>query len=431
MRWRADTRPRRVWLRVALAPVDGLARRLADHGQTAGTPEGRGPSGVYDANVAPLPDLILYARPACSLCDEARQAIDLVIADRRDRGLPVPNVIERDIDADPDLHRALIERIPVVELGDQRVELNRLDREGSAAHERSPRRGARRRPCSRVARGPDRGLMDFTIGLAIGAGLLSFLSPCVLPLVPAYLGQLSAVAVVGRAEGSPSRWLAISACDRLRRRVRIDLHDPRDHGDLRRGPALRLPPDPSHRRRPPAHRPWAEPRRRPPDPGPRSIVPPARGGRCGLPRDRDRHGRACRARRGRSRHGSEIHRSTGRADRQRPRRLADLARDGRDLRHRLDALHRRDPRRHPDARRDLRLGGGRRDLLVAYTLGLGIPFLLIAAVYDRAPRLLAPLLRRGRLVSIIGGALVVAIGVAMLFDWLALLPQYVPFNTQI
>ncbi len=120
---RADTRPRRVWLRVALAPVDGLARRLANHGQTAGTPEGRGPSGVYDANVAPLPDLILYARPACSLCDEARQAIDLVIADRRDRGLPVPNVIERDIDADPDLHRALMERIPVVELGDQRVEL--------------------------------------------------------------------------------------------------------------------------------------------------------------------------------------------------------------------------------------------------------------------------------------------------------------------
>ena len=48
-----------------------------------------------------------------------------------------------------------------------------------------------------------------TIAVALGAGLLSFLSPCVLPLVPAYLGQLSAVAVVGRAEGSPSRWLAV------------------------------------------------------------------------------------------------------------------------------------------------------------------------------------------------------------------------------
>ena len=70
-------------------------------------------------------------------------------------------------------------------------------------------------------------------------------------------------------------------------------------------------------------------------------------------------------------------------------------------------------------------------LLVAYTLGLGIPFLVIAAAYDRAPGLLAPLLRRGRLVSLIGGLLVVAIGIAMLFDWLALLPQYVPFNTEI
>ena len=51
--------------------------------------------------------------------------------------------------------------------------------------------------------------MDLTIAVAIGAGLLSFLSPCVLPLVPAYIGQLSAVAVVGRAEGIASRWLAV------------------------------------------------------------------------------------------------------------------------------------------------------------------------------------------------------------------------------
>jgi cytochrome c-type biogenesis protein len=50
---------------------------------------------------------------------------------------------------------------------------------------------------------------DPTILLAIAAGLLSFLSPCVLPLVPAYLGQLTAVAVAGSAAGSrPSRWTA-------------------------------------------------------------------------------------------------------------------------------------------------------------------------------------------------------------------------------
>jgi Glutaredoxin-like domain (DUF836) len=74
-------------------------------------------------NVAPLPDLVLYARPECSLCAEAREAIDLVIADRRARGVPVPNVVERNIEADPELHRALFDRIPVVELGERRVEL--------------------------------------------------------------------------------------------------------------------------------------------------------------------------------------------------------------------------------------------------------------------------------------------------------------------
>ncbi|MEO5940388.1 MAG: cytochrome c biogenesis protein CcdA [Candidatus Limnocylindrales bacterium] len=70
-------------------------------------------------------------------------------------------------------------------------------------------------------------------------------------------------------------------------------------------------------------------------------------------------------------------------------------------------------------------------LLLAYTAGLGLPFLAIAIAYDRAPGLLRPLVRHGRAVSIIGGLLVVAIGFAMLFDWLALLAQFVPFNTRI
>ena len=70
-------------------------------------------------------------------------------------------------------------------------------------------------------------------------------------------------------------------------------------------------------------------------------------------------------------------------------------------------------------------------LLVAYTIGLGLPFLLIAAVYDRAPSLMAPLVRHGRTVSLIGGLLVVLIGVAMVFDWLALFPRYFNFNTAI
>jgi cytochrome c-type biogenesis protein len=70
-------------------------------------------------------------------------------------------------------------------------------------------------------------------------------------------------------------------------------------------------------------------------------------------------------------------------------------------------------------------------LLLAYVAGLGVPFLLIAALYDRAPGLLRPLVRHGRTVSIVGGLLVVAIGVAMVFDWLALLPRYFQFLTAI
>ena len=73
-------------------------------------------------SVPPLPDLVLYARPSCDLCDEARSAIELVIADRRARGEPVPNVIERNIEDDPETHRRYLERIPVVH-GYQRAEL--------------------------------------------------------------------------------------------------------------------------------------------------------------------------------------------------------------------------------------------------------------------------------------------------------------------
>ncbi|MFL5779076.1 MAG: cytochrome c biogenesis CcdA family protein [Chloroflexota bacterium] len=66
-------------------------------------------------------------------------------------------------------------------------------------------------------------------------------------------------------------------------------------------------------------------------------------------------------------------------------------------------------------------------LLIAYTLGLGLPFIAIAVVYDRAPAILRPLVRHGRVVSLVGGLLVVAIGVAMVFDWLSLLPRYFNF----
>lgn len=73
--------------------------------------------------VASLPDLVLYSRAGCGLCDEAREAIRLVADDRAARNLAVPAIVEIDIDADEELQRAMFDRIPIVELGDRRVEL--------------------------------------------------------------------------------------------------------------------------------------------------------------------------------------------------------------------------------------------------------------------------------------------------------------------
>ncbi len=73
-------------------------------------------------------------------------------------------------------------------------------------------------------------------------------------------------------------------------------------------------------------------------------------------------------------------------------------------------------------------------LLVAYSLGLGIPFILVALAFDRAPLLTRPLLRYGRSIEIIGGALIIILGLAMIFDWLGWLSQqlaWLDFSTWI
>lgn len=57
-------------------------------------------------------------------------------------------------------------------------------------------------------------------------------------------------------------------------------------------------------------------------------------------------------------------------------------------------------------------------LFAFYSLGLAVPFLALALTLDRAPALIRPLLRHGRAIEIVGGALVAVIGVAVLFDWL-------------
>ena len=71
----------------------------------------------------PLPDLILYGRPGCGLCDEARELIHALLDERDAAGLPTPTLRDVDIASDPALERALFASIPVVELGDRRLEL--------------------------------------------------------------------------------------------------------------------------------------------------------------------------------------------------------------------------------------------------------------------------------------------------------------------
>jgi hypothetical protein len=72
---------------------------------------------------APLPDLIFYTRDGCHLCDEARDLLALLLAERDEAGKPVPHLVERDIDTNDDWLRAYFSTIPVVELAGRRVEL--------------------------------------------------------------------------------------------------------------------------------------------------------------------------------------------------------------------------------------------------------------------------------------------------------------------
>jgi cytochrome c-type biogenesis protein len=55
--------------------------------------------------------------------------------------------------------------------------------------------------------------MDLTIGLAFLAGLASFLSPCVFPLVPAYIGYLSGRTIAAGTESrnpSKDKWITLT-----------------------------------------------------------------------------------------------------------------------------------------------------------------------------------------------------------------------------
>lgn len=268
---------------------------------------------------------------------------------------------------------------------------------------------------------------DLTILVALAAGIISFLSPCVLPLVPAYVGQLSAIAVGSAVPGArPSRWTAMRHALAYVAGFGAIFTLMGIMATFAAGPLVDYLPTlrivggavlivlgmnlAGLLRIPALERTW-----RPLDTGAAGSLATVTnsirlGGGAGAPSVGDRLG--------------------GRIVSARGGWLASFG---------LGAI--------------FAIGwtpcigiilGGILTLaatsttalqgtllLVAYTLGLGLPFLLIAAVYDRAPRLLAPLVRHGRVVALIGGLLVAFIGVAMIFDWLSLFPRYFNFNTAI
>jgi cytochrome c-type biogenesis protein len=280
--------------------------------------------------------------------------------------------------------------------------------------------------------------VDLTIALAVGAGLLSFLSPCVLPLVPAYLGQLTAVAVVGRAgsgadaDGSAgaSRWLAVRHALAYVAGFGLVFTLLGVTATYAAGPLVDYLPTlrtigglvlivlglnlAGVLRIGGLGRTW-----RPLEAGAAGSLATTTGTvALGAP-----GGDAARG-------PSLADRLGGRIVGTRGGWLASLG---------LGAIFAigwtpcigviLGGILALAATSGSTLQGG--ILLVAYTAGLGLPFIAIAAAYDRAPGLLRPLIRHGQLVSVVGGLFVVAIGLAMVFDLLRLLPQFVPLNSSI
>lgn len=269
---------------------------------------------------------------------------------------------------------------------------------------------------------------DLTLLVALLAGVISFLSPCVLPLVPAYLGQLTAVAVAASADGStPSRWLAVrhalayvagfgavftllGATATFAASGFIDyLPTLRTIGGLvlivmglSLAGVLRIPA---------MDREW-----RPLDAGAAGSLATVTGTvALGTPRSGDRGpglGERLGARVVSPRGGWLASFGLGAIFAVGWTPCIGII---------LGAILTMAASTGTVVQGTL--------LLVAFTLGLGIPFVAIALVYDRVPHLLRPLTRHGRTVALVGGLLVVAIGIAMVFDWLSLLPRFFNFTT--
>ena len=84
---------------------------------------GNGAPGRTRTADAGLRTASLYTRGGCHLCEEARALLVALLGGRARAGLPSPPLVERDIDTDPAWQRAYFASIPVVELGEHRLEL--------------------------------------------------------------------------------------------------------------------------------------------------------------------------------------------------------------------------------------------------------------------------------------------------------------------
>lgn len=78
-----------------------------------------------DASPTPnaIPDVVVYGRPGCHLCEEAVAALVVLLGQRASAGRAAPRLVERDITTDPAWEREFIVTIPVVEVGARRLEL--------------------------------------------------------------------------------------------------------------------------------------------------------------------------------------------------------------------------------------------------------------------------------------------------------------------
>ncbi len=71
----------------------------------------------------PLPDLVLWGRDGCHLCDETATLVRSLLRERQRSGSATPSLVERGIDEDPAVERALFEKIPVLESAGRRLDL--------------------------------------------------------------------------------------------------------------------------------------------------------------------------------------------------------------------------------------------------------------------------------------------------------------------